>query len=112
MTLSLLVSMIGAAFAGAISHELAHWFVWRLTGRKPRLDLWKLVVHPQAGPQAVTAGDRVAAAAPYLIGLCALLTAAVSGSVVAAMFGLGLVQIPSASDVATLRGNAKWPLPD
>jgi len=106
--LSLLVSLIVAAFAGAIGHEVAHWLVWRLTGRDPRLDLWGLAVQPRAGPQRTTAGDRVAAAAPYVVGISCLLAGWEMGAITLAVFGGAMVQIPSSVDVRTMLGRTEW----
>jgi len=106
--LLLLVSLIAAAFAGALGHELAHWIVWRVTGRNPRLDIWGLCVQPRAGPRRTTAGDRVAAASPYAIGLACLLAGLDGGVLPLVAFGGAMVQIPSKVDVATIRGQTEW----
>lgn len=101
-------SWILAAFAGAIAHEVAHWLVWRVTGRRPELDLWGLTVIPHAGPAHATPGDRVAAAAPYVVGLSCCLSGVVSGEVLWVVFGVGMVQLPSRADLATMRGDVTW----
>lgn len=64
--------------AGALVHEAAHWVVWWLAGRQPELDVWALEVRPTAGqgnllaPWSVQWYDRVAAAAPVLVGIVTL----------------------------------------
>lgn len=108
MTLRLLGSMIAAGFAGAIAHELAHWIVWRVTGRRPSFAVWRLVVVPRAGPSHTTPADRVAAAAPYVMGLAALLWGFSGGGILWVVFGLAAIQVPSRSDVAAMRGQVDW----
>lgn len=106
--IALLLSFITAAFAGAVGHEVAHWLVWRATGRQPRLDVWGLTVQARAGPQHTTAGDRVAAAAPYALGLACILVGLQRGLIPLALFGGAMVQIPSNVDVRTMRGQTEW----
>ena len=108
MSLLELLSWIGAALAGAFAHELAHYAVWTATGREPRFDVLGLYVEPTAGPARATRGDRVAGAAPYLCGLTALVWAFVTHSAPWAVFGLATAQLPSAADVAAMRGEAEW----
>lgn len=108
MSLVQLISWLVAAFLGAIAHEVAHWIVWQLTGRQPRFRWWQLRVDPTAGPASTTLGDRVAAAAPYVIGAACGIVGAVFGSAVAVIFALGMVQIPSRADIDTMRGRATW----
>lgn len=110
--LLLLGTFVVAAFAGAIAHEVAHWIVWRVTGRRPRLDLWGLCVQPRAGPQRTTLGDRIAAAAPYAIGLTCVLGGLQSGVIAATVFGGAMIQIPSQVDVRTMLGRTEWAVPD
>jgi hypothetical protein len=108
MSLLDLASWIVAALAGALAHELAHWVVWSLTGRRPTLDIWGLVVIPHAGPPHTTTGDRVAAAAPYLLGAVCVLVGLQSGAVLVTIAGLACIQIPSRADIETMRGRATW----
>jgi len=108
MSLLELLSWMAAALAGAVGHEVAHYLVWTATGRDPKLHLLGLYVEPRAGPSAGTFGDRVAAAAPYLVGLTALLWAFASSGVVWAVFGVAMVQLPSAADIAAVRGEVEW----
>lgn len=108
--LPLLVSLIAAAMAGAIGHELAHWIVWKWTGRDPDLDLWKLCVRPRAGPRQTTVGDRVSAASPYVIGMASVLLGLSGGGLIAVAFGAGMVQLPSRVDVVTMVGKTEWEL--
>lgn len=108
MMLWTLPALIASALAGAVAHEIAHWAVWRLTGRNPSLDVVKLIVRPRAGPSHTTVGDRVAAGAPYLAGLVAVAVGWLSGQIFLTVFGAAMFQIPSAADVRTLRGQAEW----
>lgn len=103
-----LATWIAVALAGAIGHEVAHYLVWLATGRNPRLHLWRLTVTPHAGPAHTTRGDRVSAAAPYVVGGAALLWALVASSVLWGIFGLAMVQLPSRADVDTMRGRVRW----
>lgn len=103
-----LLSWIGIALAGTVGHEIAHYLVWQVTGREPRLHLWKLTVTPHAGPPDATTGDRVSAAAPYLVGAAALLWALLASAPLWGIFGLGMFQIPSRADVDTMRGRVRW----
>lgn len=108
MSLVELATWILAAFAGAIGHEVAHWAVWLVTGRRPQLDVWKLEVVPRAGQAHTTAGDRVAAAAPYLGG-AGVVAWGVSGHVaLATIFGLAMIGIPSRADIDAMRGRVTW----
>lgn len=100
--------LVLAGFSGALAHEVAHWIVWRFTGRRPLLDLRGLSVKPRGGPQQTTTGDRIAAAAPYVIGCCCILLWVSSGGLTLLAFGLAMVQIPSGVDVATVRGRTVW----
>lgn len=100
--------MVGAAFLGALAHEAAHWLVWHCTGRQPTLDLWLLEVQPRAGPRHTTLGDRVAAAAPYVCGVAAIVGGWVTTAVLPIVFGLAMIQIPSRIDLATLLGRVEW----
>jgi len=108
VTLVQLLSWLLAAFLGAIAHEIAHWIVWLFAGRAPQLDLWQLTVIPQAGPPGVTTADRVAAAAPYVVGGACIIYGAVRREALWVIFGIGMVQLPSAADVATMRGDVTW----
>lgn len=108
MSLLELLSWIAAALAGAIAHEVAHYLVWIVTGREPRFEFLGLYVEPTAGPPTGTRGDRVAGAAPYLCGLTALVWAFAISSAPWAVFGLAMVQLPSAADVAAMRGEVEW----
>ena len=106
----LLAAFVVVAMVGAIAHELAHWAVWRLTGRRPALDLWQLQVRPRAGPRRTTRGDRVAAGAPYLVGGVAVAVGVLGYGVLWIVFGVAMVQIPSRVDVATVLGKTEWRL--
>lgn len=110
MALLTILSLVAVAMCGVVAHELAHWAVWFVTGRQPELDLVKLEVRPRAGDMDTTTGDRVAAAAPYVIGSLVAVLGWHSGAAFAVVFGAAMVQIPSAVDVATLRGRTKWRL--
>lgn len=103
-----LLTLIGAGLAGALAHEGAHWLVWRLSGRDPTLHPWKLVVRPRAGPAFTTATDRVAAAAPYVLGVAVGGWGVIAGNWPAIFFGVFAFQIPSQSDVTTMLGRAEW----
>jgi len=106
----ILIILITAMFAGAVLHEVLHYAVWVIAGRHPVLDLWRLEVRPQAGPSTVTPLDRVAAAAPYIVGACAGAAAFIAGSVVVFAFAAGLVLFASRSDLDAVLGTAKWRL--
>jgi len=108
MTAALLLSLVAVAVAGALGHEVMHWLVWVFTGRQPELDLWHLEVRPTAGPRETVLGDRVAAAAPYVIGACCVALGWHSGALLVMVFGAAMVQIPSAADYGALRGRAVW----
>jgi len=108
MSASLLLSLIGVALAGAVSHELAHWIVWKASGRDPELDLWQLEVRPRAGPPNVVGADRVAAAAPYVAGAFAIAAGSFADLLLVMVFGIAMIQIPSAVDLATMRGDVVW----
>lgn len=108
MMLATVLTWAAAGLAGALAHEVAHWLVWRLTGRDPALHPWKLIVRPRAGPTATTAGDRLAAAAPYALGLGATVYGVAVGSWPLIYFGVFTFQIPSRSDVSTVLGRTKW----
>jgi hypothetical protein len=110
MSLRLLAALAVAALGGVFAHELAHWLVWRLSGRRPLLDCWRLEVRPQAGPARTTPLDRVAAAAPYAGGLAALCAGVLGGRVLLVVFGVAMVQLPSRADVRTLLGRTVWAL--
>lgn len=110
MSVALLIGLVAAALLGAITHEIAHWIVWRVAGRRPRLDLWRLEVRPRAGPQATTWPDRVAAAAPYLLGATAVVSGVLMARVLLMVFGGAMIQIPSRVDVATILGRTEWAL--
>lgn len=112
MTLRLLAGMIVAALLGALGHEIAHWIVWRVSGRRPQLDLWRLEVRPRSGPQRTTWSDRVAAAAPYLFGATAVVSGALTARVLLVVFGGAMIQIPSRVDVATICGETEWAVSD
>lgn len=101
-----------ALLVGTIGHEIAHWLVWRVAGRDPRLDLWKLEVQPRAGPRWTTPADRLAAAAPYLVGGVVLAAGWWIGDLAVLAFGVGVFQLPSEVDVATMRGRTEWRLPE
>lgn len=105
-----LFGFIAAMFAGSLSHELAHWMVWRATGRRPKMHWWQLYVEPRAGPATVNGFDRVAAAAPYAVGTTVLLVAVLASSYLVGAFGLGMVFLPSRSDWRTIRGRGEWAL--
>lgn len=108
MSLLELTSWILAAFAGAIAHELAHWLVWKASGRQPDLRVWALEVIPRAGVATVTPSDRAAAAAPYVAGAVAIAWGLSAGAMLAVVFGIGMVQLPSRADVETIRGRVVW----
>lgn len=101
---------MAAALAGALAHEVAHWLVWAVAGRAPVFDLWALTVRPTAGPSHVTPSDRIAAIAPYPIGLLAALVGWRLGHLPLLFFGAFMFQIPSAADLAAIRGAATWRL--
>lgn len=103
-------TLVAAGIAGAITHEVAHWLVWLLAGRRPRLDLWGLSVKPRAGPTRTTLADRVAAAAPYVTAVPIVLVGLEHGSWPAVVFGICMFQLPSLSDLAAMRGRAEWVL--
>lgn len=102
------VAFIAAMFAGAIGHELAHWIVWRSLGRDPRLHIRSLYVEPRAGPSIVTVGDRLAAAAPYVIGLLAIVAGVALARPLVWVFGLGFIFNPSRADWRTMKGRGEW----
>lgn len=102
------VGFIIAMFAGALGHEVAHWAVWTATGRQPRLHWRDLYVEPRAGPAMTTLGDRLAAAAPYLIGVLAISTGLLTSQPLVWVFGVGFVFNPSRADWEAIRGTAKW----
>lgn len=106
----MIVAFIVVAMAGAIGHEVAHWLVWTITGRRPQFHLRDLYVEPRVGPTSTTAGDRVAAAAPYVTGALSIVAGYASGVVLAMVFGIAMIGIPSRVDLATMRGNAEWEL--
>lgn len=108
MALLTILSLVVMAMAGVLAHELAHWAVWQVAGRRPELDLFKLEVRPCAGPMETTVGDRVAAAAPYAVGALVAVLGWYSGAVTVVVFGAAMIQIPSAVDVATMRGDTHW----
>ena len=97
-----------AAVAGAVSHELAHYVVWLVTGRDPKLHLRALFVEPRAGPATGTTGDRVAAAAPYICGVSTIVFAVVTASAVWGVFGVAMIARPSRADLAAIRGDVSW----
>lgn len=103
-----LLSWMVAAVAGAIAHELAHYLVWVATGREPLFDVRELEVLPTAGPEHGTRTDRIAAGAPYLCGALAVFVGVWNLSAVVVIFGLAMVQLPSAADVAAMRGDVRW----
>lgn len=102
------LTLAAAGLAGALAHEVAHWLVWRLTGRDPTIHPWQLVVRPRAGPTWTTPGDRLAAAAPYALGISVAGWGVVVGNWPAIYFGVFAFQIPSRSDVSTVLGRTKW----
>lgn len=108
MSLFELATWILAAFAGGVSHEVAHWMVWFVTGRKPKLDVWKLEVVPRAGVSHTTVGDRVAAAAPYVAGCLAVGWGVKAADAQVAIFGLAMIGIPSRADIDAMRGRVTW----
>jgi len=67
-----------------------------------------LTVTPRAGASHSTAGDRVAAAAPYLVGLASVVSGYAFGSALWILFGLGMFQVPSRADVDAMRGEVTW----
>lgn len=95
---------------GSIAHELAHWLVWRATGRRPRLYLWELIVRPRSGPTRALPGDRVAAVAPYVVGSSVAVAGYLSGLWPLVVFGLAMHGIPSAADVRVISGKATFDL--
>jgi len=103
-----LLSWMAAALAGAVAHELAHWVVWRLAGRQPTLDIVELTVRPTTGPVHTTLADRAAAAAPYVLGGVVLGIGLRWQLWPAVFFGVFAIQIPSAADLAAMRGTAQW----
>jgi len=108
MALIELVTWIVAALLGAIGHEVAHWVVWQYAGRSPWLDLWRLTVIPRAGPAEVTEMDKVAAAAPYAVGLVCCIYGIITWHSTWVIFSLAMIQIPSEADIETIRGNVTW----
>jgi len=104
----LVLEIVVAAILGSIGHELAHWLIWQLTGRQPRLELLGNAVYPQAGPAQVTLGDRLAAAAPYAGGAGAVLSGIVLQEVLLVTFGAGMLLFVSREDVAVILGRGEW----
>lgn len=103
-------SLVVAGLLGALAHEVAHWLVWRAAGRAPRMYWWKLQVRPTAGPQRTTRADRVAAVAPYVLGVLSVLVGLELGSWPLVFFGLFAFQVPSAVDLQTMLGRVEWRL--
>lgn len=110
------VLFVAVGLAGIAGHELAHWLVWWAAGRRPTLSIRE--VRPTAGPRRVTPGDRAAAAAPYALGLTALVSglyAAAAGAGLAgvlwAVFGAGMVVRPSRVDLSVMLGRGEWAFP-
>lgn len=102
------IAFIAAMFAGAIGHELAHWIVWRWLGRDPKLHIRSLFVEPRAGPSTVTVGDRLAAAAPYVVGLLAIVAGVALARPLVWVIGIGFVFNPSRADWRTIQGRGEW----
>lgn len=103
-----LAAWVAAGLAGALAHEGAHWLVWRLAGRRPTVDWRKLNARPHAGPAAVTRADRLAAAAPYALGVFAVGVGWAWAWWPAIYFGAFAFGIPSRVDVETMRGRVRW----
>lgn len=108
VSLSFLAAFMWVAVMGAILHEVAHWIVWLIAGRRPRLDLWQLEVIPRAGPREVKGLDRVAAAAPYLGGLTALTVGVTTGRVLWIVLAVFMIGVPSRVDIHTIFGYVEW----
>lgn len=66
------VGVVICGISGALVHELAHYLVWLLSDRNPRLDIAGLYVEPTSGPNDIRISDRIAALAPVLVGACLL----------------------------------------
>lgn len=101
-----LAQFVGMALLGIPAHELAHWLVWKIAGRKPSFSLSE--VRPRAGPTRTTPADRLAAAAPYLTGVGAAVVGVVAGEVLLLVFGAVMVCRPSRVDLAAMRGRVEW----
>lgn len=109
----LLPVFLAAAFTGVIMHELMHWLVWWAAGRRPTFGLRE--VRPRAGPAETLRADRLAAAAPYLFGLLAIVSGLTTASygagvfgVLWAVFGAGTLARPSRADLVTMLGRAEF----
>lgn len=103
----ILISIV-CGLLGALLHEIAHWTVWKLTGRNPQLDWWNLNVYPRAGDIDITPGDRIAALAPYILALGLLPAVINSGYIPFAIGLLFLVQYPSSADINAALGRGQW----
>ena len=106
MTVTDLLAFVGVALLGIPAHELAHWIVWKLAGRRPTFSL--RTVTPRAGPSHTTAADRLAAAAPYAGGSLAVLLGVLAAEVLWVVFGVAMVCRPSRVDWAAMRGRVEW----
>ncbi len=106
MTVLQWFAYVGAIATGVVCHELAHWVVWAVTGRQPVFGLTS--VRPRAGPPRTLPSDRMAAAAPYALGAVAILIGGYHTSILWFGLGLGLIKIPSKSDIEAMRGRVKW----
>lgn len=103
-----LIYYIAAGLAGSISHELAHWAVWKVGGRDPQLNLWGLEVVPRAGPAHGTTVDKWAGVAPYLLGVTAVGAGAYSRTWLLFWFGVSMVMFGSKADAAAVSGDVTW----
>jgi hypothetical protein len=104
-----LLGLMAAGLAVAIAHEEAHWLVWWVTGRNPELDLqWRYA--RGLAPRWTTAGDRVAAVAPYVMRVVLVLVGIEASDWTLVVFGGFQFGIPSAIDVQTALGRSEWNL--
>jgi hypothetical protein len=79
--LSFMAAVVCCGLLGAVVHELAHYAVWQVAGRQPEIDWRALHVDWTAGPDRVRPSDRVAAAAPVVLGILILPAVAAVGTV-------------------------------
>lgn len=96
---------------GTVLHELAHYTVWRVAGRDPIIKAERsFMVCPRRGPTHVTPADRLAAVAPYVLGVGMVGLGIVLNNMWWWVLALGLL-FPSGSDIQAMLGKAEWDLP-
>jgi len=108
---SAVFTITAGALAGLLAHEPAHYVGWKMAGRQPELDWKKLEVRPTTGPKHTTPTDRLAAAAPYLLGITAIIVSVIFSNWPGIFFGLLIIHLPSVSDLGAIAGIVEWNLP-